>query len=110
MTLTDNLKGCLEVALDEIGAELNVVSASSEFMSVLATAASAPVIATVPTRMAQRYGPLFGLTLSPTPLKLRLPAAAMIWSAQMDQDPASFWIRKQVAELLLEQTAEKAVA
>jgi LysR family transcriptional regulator, mexEF-oprN operon transcriptional activator len=88
------------------GAELNVVSATAEFMSVPATAASAPVIATAPTRMAQRYGPLFGLTLSPTPLKLRLPAAAMIWSAQMDQDPASLWIRKQIADLL----PEKAVA
>lgn len=110
VTLTDSLKGCLEAALDEIGAELNVVSASSEFMSVLATAASAPVIATVPTRMARHYGSLFGLTLSPTPLKLRLPAAAMVWSAQMDQDPASSWIRKQVGDLLLEQTVEKAVA
>lgn len=110
VTLTDSLKGCLEAALDEIGAELNVVSASSEFMSVLATAASAPVIATVPTRMARRYGALFGLTLSPTPLKLRLPAAAMVWSAQTDQEPASSWIRKRVADLLLEQTVEKAVA
>jgi LysR family transcriptional regulator, mexEF-oprN operon transcriptional activator len=110
VTLTDSLKGCLEDALDEIGSELNVVSATSEFMSVLATAASAPVIATVPTRMAQRYGPLFGLTVSPTPLKLRLPAAAMIWSAQMDQDPASSWIRKHIADRLLEQTIEKAVA
>jgi DNA-binding transcriptional LysR family regulator len=106
VTLTDSLKGCLEAGLDEIGAELNVVSASSEFMTVLATAASAPVIATVPTRMAQRYGPRFGLTLSPTPVKLRLPAATMIWSAQLDQDPASSWIRKQVVDLLLEQAAE----
>ncbi|MCF3947295.1 LysR family transcriptional regulator [Acidiphilium iwatense] len=110
VTLTDSLQGCLEAALDEIGAELNVVSASSEFMSVLATAANAPVIATVPTRMAQRYGPRFGLTLSPTPLKLPLPAATMIWSAQLDQDPASSWLRKQIADLLLEQAVEKAVA
>jgi LysR family transcriptional regulator, mexEF-oprN operon transcriptional activator len=80
---------------------LNVVSASSEFMSVLAVAASAPVIATVPTRMAQRYGPRFGLALSPTPLQLRLPAAAMIWSAQLDRDPASSWLRKQLVDLLL---------
>jgi hypothetical protein len=34
----------------------------------------------------------------------------MIWSAQLDQDPASSWIRKQVVDLLLEQTAEDAVA
>jgi hypothetical protein len=34
----------------------------------------------------------------------------MIWSVPMDQDPASSWIRKQIADLLLEQTVEKAVA
>lgn len=110
VTLTDSLKGCLEAALDEIGAELNVVSASSEFMSVLATAAATPVIATVPTRMARRYGPRFGLRVVPAPLKLRLPAAAMIWSAQLDQDPASAWIRQQVAGLLLEPAASEAAA
>ncbi len=110
VTLTDSLKGCLEAALDETGAELNVVSASSEFLTVLETAATAPVIATVPTRMAQRYGPRFGLTLSPVPLKLRLPAAAMVWSAQLDQDPASSWIRKQIANLMLEPAAEPVAA
>jgi DNA-binding transcriptional LysR family regulator len=107
VTLTDSLKGCLEAALDEIGAGLNVVSASSEFMSVLATAASAPVIATVPTRMARLYGPRFGLVVSPAPLTLRLPAAAMIWSARLDQDPASAWMRRQVAGLLREERAEE---
>lgn len=110
VTLTDSLKGCLEAALDEIGAELNVVSASSEFMSVLATAAAAPVIATVPTRMARRYGPRFGLAISPAPLTLRLPAAAMVWSAQLDQDPASVWLRRQVTDLLLEPAASDVAA
>lgn len=97
VTLTDSLQGCLEAALDEIGAELNVMTASSEFMSVLSTAASAPVIATVPARMARRYG----LTLSPMPLKLNLPPVSIVWSAQLDQDAASSWIRRQVAEILL---------
>jgi DNA-binding transcriptional LysR family regulator len=110
VTVTDSRKGCLGAALDEIGAKVNVVSASSELLSVLASAASAPVVATVPTRMAQRYGPRFGLTLSSAPLKLRLPASSVVWSGRLDQDPASCWIRKQVADLVLEQTVEKAVA
>lgn len=100
VTLRDSLHGCLGAALDEIGATLNVATASSEFLSVLATAACSPVIATVPTRMARRYGPRFGLTLSPLPLTLRLPAVSMVWSARLDQDAASCWIRKQVAEIL----------
>jgi LysR family transcriptional activator of mexEF-oprN operon len=101
VTLTDSLQGCLEVALDQIGAELNVVAASSEFMSVLATVASSPMIATVPTRMARRYGPRFGLTVNPTPLKLNIPKVVMVWSAQLDQDAASSWIRRRMTEILL---------
>jgi DNA-binding transcriptional LysR family regulator len=110
VTLTDSLKGCLEAALDEIGAELNVVAASSEFMTVLAIAARAPVIATVPTRMAQKFGPRFDLALSPTPLQLRLPAATMIWCAQLDQDPASSWLRQHVTTLLQKDLTHLSVA
>jgi len=103
VTLKDSLQGCLDAALDEIGAKLNVVAAASEFMGVLELAASSAVLATVPTRMARRYGPRFDLTLSPSPLTLRLPAVSMVWSAQLDQDLASAWIREQVAASLAPQ-------
>ncbi|GAB0112915.1 LysR family transcriptional regulator [Acidisoma sp. C75] len=108
VTLTDSLSGCLEAALEEIGARLNVVSAASEFMSVLATAASAPVIATLPTRLARSFGPAFGLVVSPVPITLRLPAAMMVWSARLDQDPASAWLRGQVVALLRDEEEERA--
>jgi LysR family transcriptional regulator, mexEF-oprN operon transcriptional activator len=106
VTFTNSLQGCLATALDEIGTELNVVAASSEFLTVLATVAAAPVITTIPTRMARLYGPRFGLTLSPVPLKLRLPAVAMVWPLQLDRDAASVWLRALVADIL--QTTERA--
>lgn len=101
VTRTDSLQGCLENALTEIGADLDIVAAGSEFLTILATVACAPVITTIPTRMACLYAPRFGLTVCPAPLTLRLPAVAMVWSLQLDQDPASAWIRDQVAEILL---------
>ncbi|MDT3381684.1 LysR substrate-binding domain-containing protein [Labrys neptuniae] len=108
VTLTDSLQGCLEAALDAIDAKLNVVSASSEFLSVLATVAASPTITTIPTRMAQLYGPRFGLAAGPAPLDLALPAVSMVWSARLDQDPASSWFRTEVADTLLafEEAAE----
>lgn len=110
ITLTDSLQGCLEAALDAIDARLNVVSASSEFLSVLATVAASPMITTIPTRMAQLYGPRFGLTAEPAPLDLTLPAVSMVWSARLDQDPASSWFRAEVADTLFafEETPRKA--
>jgi hypothetical protein len=68
VTFTNSLQVCFAAALDEIGTELNVVGASSEFLSELATIAAAPVITTIPPRMARQDGPRFGLTLSPVPL------------------------------------------
>ncbi|MGJ5120984.1 LysR family transcriptional regulator [Bradyrhizobium oligotrophicum] len=106
VTLTNSLQGCLEAALDEIGTELNVVSASSDFLSVLATVAASPVITTIPTRMARLYGPRFGLALCPAPLKLRLPAVSMVWPLQLDRDAASVWLRNMVADIL--HTTERA--
>ena len=102
VTLSDNMQGCLDGALDEVGAKLNVVAGVSEFLSVLATATRSPIIATVPARMAHRYAPTFGLTLSPVPLALRLPDVSMVWSARNDRDAAQAWLRDRIVEILLD--------
>lgn len=100
ITLNNTLQGCLDEALDRAGASLNVVMAGSEFLTVLATAAESPVLATLPSRMAQHYGPRFGLSLSPVPLELRVPDVAMVWSAQTDRDPGCAWLREQIVPLM----------
>ncbi|MEW6641739.1 MAG: LysR substrate-binding domain-containing protein [Pseudomonadota bacterium] len=100
MTLKDDIQGCLSDALARIGRELNVVLAASDFLTVLAAAAEAPVLATLPTRMARRYAPLFGLTVAAVPLDLRVPAVAMVWSARSDRDPASAFLRDAVRAVL----------
>lgn len=107
VTLNNLLQGCLDEALGRVGATLNVAMASAEFMTVLSTAAEAPVLATLPARMARRYGPRFGLTLSPLPLplELRMPAVAMVWSAQTDRDPGAAWLRDRVVPILQRQAA-----
>lgn len=58
---TDSLHGCVKDALEHAGAELEVVAAAPDFMSVLATARSSAVIATVSSRIARRYGPYWDL-------------------------------------------------
>src|SRR5699024_6780183 len=70
VSLSDSLHGCLESALDRIGGHLNVVATSSEFLGVLGMLTKAPLIATLPTRMARRYGAAFGLKVVPLPMAL----------------------------------------
>jgi LysR family transcriptional activator of mexEF-oprN operon len=100
MTLKDDIQGCLSEALARAREKLNVVLAASDFLTVLATAAEAPVIATLPARMAARYAPRFGLTVTEIPLDLRLPSVALVWSMQNDRDPALAWLRARVVPLL----------
>ncbi|MBS1051942.1 MULTISPECIES: LysR substrate-binding domain-containing protein [Gluconobacter] len=100
MTLKDDIQGCLSEALMKIGQELNVVLAASDFLTALAAAAAAPVLATLPSRIAQQHAAHFGLTIRPVPLDLRIPAVSMIWSARSDRDPSAVWLRDAVTSVL----------
>src|SRR5699024_6192934 len=81
VSLSDSLHGCLESALDRIDGHLNVVATSSEFLGVLGMLTEAPLIATLPTRMARRYGAAFGLKVTPLPMTLTVPDIALVWTA-----------------------------
>ncbi len=100
VTLRDDLRGCLAEALSRSNVELNVVVASSNFLAVLSIPSQAPVLATLPSRMAQRYAPGFGLTVSPVPLRMEVAPVAMVWSARADREPGALWLRSQVQRIL----------
>ena len=61
ISLNNTLQGCLENALTRAEAQLNVIMTGSEFLTVFAVASTAQLIITVPTRLASRMGPMFGL-------------------------------------------------
>ena len=90
-TLEDSLHGCLSEALVRLGTRLNAVMAASDFLSVPAT---------LPTRMARRHAPGFGLAVSPVPLDLPMSAVSMVWSAQLNHDPGLVWLRGQIMRVL----------
>ncbi len=100
VSLSDSLHGCLESALGAIDRKLNVVATSSEFLSVLGMIAGAPLIATLPTRMARHYGKAFGLHTVPVPITLTLPDVSLVWTAQEDNNPASQWLRGEIGGIL----------
>ena len=96
----DAIEGCLDEALDKLGVKLNVAMAAPEFLTVLAAARMAPLLATLPTRIIRRFASTFGLTESPVPLDLTVNPIAMVWSAHSDREPAAEWLRSQVATLI----------
>ncbi|MEB2843042.1 LysR family transcriptional regulator [Rhizobiales bacterium RZME27] len=98
ITQNETLQGCIKDALDLAGVELNVVTAAPGYMSVLSAAQISPVIATVPSRIAERYAPLLGLEVSPLPVPLSFPAVSMVWANHADGDRANAWLRQQIRD------------
>lgn len=96
----DAIQGCLDEALDRLGVKLNVAMAAPEFLTVLSAARTAPLLATLPTRIVRRFASTFGLTENLVPLELSVKPIAMVWSAHSDREPAAEWLRAQVAELI----------
>lgn len=99
-TLRDELQGCIAEALKRAGAMLDTVVASSDFLSVLAVAEAAPVLATLPAQLARRHAPRFSLVVSPVPLSLATAPITLLWSRRVDRDPAAIWLRNEVAAAL----------
>jgi LysR family transcriptional activator of mexEF-oprN operon len=96
----ENLQGCIKEALELAGVELDIVMAAPGYLAVLAAAVCSPVVATVPRRIAEKYGPILGLTLSELPIPLSLPPVTMVWAAHADADPANTWMRQMIRDRL----------
>lgn len=98
VSMRDALFGCLEQALEEVKAELNVVAAGPNFLAVLMMAAEGPVLTTLPTRIARYYAPHFGLVTSPVPLPFSANPISMVWHLRADREPGSHWLRQTISQ------------
>ncbi|MDQ0995166.1 LysR family transcriptional activator of mexEF-oprN operon [Phyllobacterium ifriqiyense] len=96
----DAIEGCLDTALEKLDVRLDVTMAAPEFLTVLSAVTKTPLVATLPTRIIQRYAKIFGLTESPVPLDLEVSPIAMVWSAHSDREPAAKWLRDQIGPLV----------
>jgi DNA-binding transcriptional LysR family regulator len=106
---SESLHGCVHEALERIRTDLDVVMAAPDFLTVLSAAVEAPVIATISTRVARRFAPPLGLTVSPVPLDLVFPPVRMVWPVRLDRDPAAAWLRDRIIETLgLERVHDRA--
>ncbi len=92
MSLKDSLLGCLEEALARVGAKVNAVAAAPHLVALLASVAEAPLLTTLPARIALRYAAQFGLVTSPVPLLLQPFPVRMVWHARSDRDPGTCWL------------------
>ncbi len=100
LSQTENVAGCVGVALEGMGIELDIVVAAPDFMPLLAAARHAPLIATVPCRIARQYAPLFGLEIRAMPFDMQFPPISMNWPMRVDCDAGGMWLRDQIRSVV----------
>lgn len=96
----DSIEGCLDRALKRANLSLNVSISAPEFLTILAAVREAPLIATLPSRIIDRYASQFELQKCAVPLNLEIRPISMVWSAHLENEPSSAWIRSRITELL----------
>ncbi|UKV14153.1 LysR family transcriptional regulator [Thalassospiraceae bacterium SW-3-3] len=100
LSQTGNVEGCVGDALRAIGIDLDVVLAAPDFMPLLAAARNAPIVATVPRRIAVQYAPLFGLVFCEMPIPLNFPPVTMNWPIWADKDVGLVWLRNRIRSVI----------
>src|SRR3954451_24813614 len=95
-------RGVVDDALEKLGLRRTVVLTTPRFLAVPFLVARAPVVVTVPSRIARLFATELGLSLSPPPVELQEIAVSLLWHASYDHDPAHAWLRQTVVRLVAE--------
>jgi len=76
------------------------------FLAVPFIIRRAPVITTMPSRLARYFSDTFGLATSPVPVALPSFTISLLWHASFDNDPGHLWLRQTVTKLVSEDNLE----
>ena len=93
----------VDQALAKLGLARKVAVITPRFAAVPFLVAGAPVVTTMPERLARFFAARLGLSLSPAPVELPEAVASLVWHASYDHDPAHAWLRQTVVRIAAEQ-------
>jgi DNA-binding transcriptional LysR family regulator len=98
VSLREDRVGRLDTVLAERGLARRLVLTTPRFLALPAILAAAPLIATLPERMATNLAAAHGLAVDPVPVPIAPYEVTMIWHAAADADPALAWLRRLIVE------------
>ena len=101
-SLTDDAHGAVDEALAKLKLKRTIVLTTPGFLAVPFVVRRAPVITTMPSRLARYFAEAFGLATSPTPIELPTFTISLLWHASFDHDPGHVWLRQTVSGLASE--------
>ena len=95
-SLTDDAHGAVDEALAKLKLKRTIAMTTPGFLAVPFVLRRAPVITTMPSRLARYFAEAFGLATSPAPIELPSFTISLLWHASFDQDPGHVWLRQTV--------------
>ena len=98
-TLRGGEQGVVDEALAKLGLSRTVAVTTPRFAAVPFLVAGAPLVATMPAKIAHFFAETLGLSINPAPVELPEAVASLVWHASYDQDPANFWLRQTVESI-----------
>ena len=101
-SLREDERGVVDDALAKLGFRRTVVLTTPRFLAVPFLVARAPVVVTMPARLARFFAAALGLSTSPAPVELPEVPVSLLWHASYDEDPAHVWLRRTIVRLAAE--------
>ena len=98
-SLTDDGHGAVDEALAKLKLKRSIALVTPGFLAVPFVVRRAPVITTMPSRLARYFADAFGLATSPAPIELPTFTISLLWHASFDHDPGHVWLRQTLAGL-----------
>ena len=101
-SIGDDAHGAVDEALAKLKLKRTVALVTPGFLAVPFVVARAPLITTMPLRLARYFAEAFQLATSPAPVELPSLAVSLIWHASFDHDPGHIWLRQTIAAVAAE--------
>ncbi len=101
-SLSDDAHGAVDEALAKHKLKRSIAMTTPGFLAVPFVLRGAPLITTMPSRLARYFAEAFGLVTSEPPIELPSFTISLLWHASFDQDPGHVWLRQTVSGLASE--------
>ena len=101
-SLGDDAHGAVDEALAKLRLKRTVALVTPGFLAVPFVVARAPLITTMPLRLARYFAETFQLATSPAPVELPSLAISLLWHGSFDQDPGHIWLRQTISAVAAE--------
>jgi DNA-binding transcriptional LysR family regulator len=105
-SLADDTRGVVDEALAKRKLRRRVIMTTPGFLAVPFVVRRAPVLITMPSRLAHYFADAFSLATSSVPIELPRFTISLLWHGSFNRDLSHMWLRQTIASLVSEDSLE----